>query len=57
MIGHIIHFNQMDVEVCQETNGKWKAFDGDGSFPLNVVGHGSTMMEAIVDLREQLEEG
>jgi hypothetical protein len=44
----------MDVEVIPLSNGTWQAI------PCIVndtrEGYGSTMMEAIVDLREQLEE-
>ena len=50
----IIHFEEMDVEVTQLSSGKWQAI------PCIVndarEGYGLTMMEAIVDLREQLKE-
>jgi hypothetical protein len=64
-MSRIIHFNQMDVEVEQNFIGEWQAWeegsydcdcDQDGFFPTCTMGYGSTMMEAIVDLREQLEE-
>jgi hypothetical protein len=53
-MSRIIHFNQMDVEVEQIRSDKWIVTEvADFSYP---IGCGSTMMEAIVDLREQLEE-
>ena len=56
----------MNVEVSQDDYiGHWEAWvegtydcdcDQDGFFPTCKIGHGETMMEAIVDLREQLED-
>ena len=62
----IIHFNEMDVEVSQDDYiHEWSAWragtydcdcDQDGFFPTCTIGTGKTMMEAIVDLREKLED-
>jgi hypothetical protein len=62
----IIHFEEMDVEVSQDDYiHEWQAWeaghydcdcDQDGFFPTYTIGTGKTMMEAIVDLREQLKE-
>lgn len=61
----IIQFEQLAVEVSQNPIGEWQAwedgtYDCDydserGFFPTCKIGHGSTMMEAIVDLREKME--
>jgi hypothetical protein len=60
----IIHFNEMDVEVSQDDYiGEWKAWeagtydcdcDENGFFECCTIGSGSTMLEAIADLAEQL---
>ncbi len=61
----IIHFEQMDVEVSQNPIGEWQAWedgtydcdcDQDGFFTTCIIGEGSTMMEAIVDLREKIND-
>lgn len=61
----LIHFNEMNVRVEQNFIGEWEAYDDDtydcdcdqdGYFSTCPVGTGSTMMEAIVDLREQLHD-
>lgn len=54
----------MLVEVSQDPTGCWNAWedgsydcdcDQDGFFPTCKMGSGSTMMEAIVDLREKMD--
>jgi hypothetical protein len=54
-MSHIIHFNQMDVEVSQHGANLWTAREANYDYD-RPMGYGSTMMEAIADLREQLEE-
>ena len=60
----IIHFNQMNVEVSQNPIG-WQAWeegtydcdcDENGFFHTCLIGEGDTMMEAIVDLREKIDD-
>lgn len=46
----IIHFEQMDVKVEQHDRLNWTAHAAE------LYGHGETMMEAIVDLREKLKQ-
>jgi hypothetical protein len=62
----IIHFEEMDVEVSQDNYiHEWTAwgagtydcdFNGESFVVTCPMGYGSTMMEAIVDLREKLKE-
>jgi hypothetical protein len=55
---HIIHFNEMTVKVALQPNGEWTAVDHDNYDLDSPVGHGSTMLESIVDLRDQcIEKG
>jgi len=54
----IIHFNEMTVKVVLQPNGEWTAIDNDNYDLGSPVGHGSTMLESIVDLRDQcIEKG
>lgn len=67
-MSHIIHFNEMDVEVSQDNYiGHWQAWeagtydcdcdcDQEGFFVCCPIGSGETMLEAIADLAEVLEE-
>ena len=60
----IIHFNEgTSVEVSQDT-GEWQAWeagtydcdcDENGFFATCSIGYGSTMMEAIADLHEKIQ--
>jgi hypothetical protein len=52
----IIHFNEMDVEVTQHYATEWTAHEAINYDYDSPMGYGSTMMEAIVDLREKLED-
>jgi hypothetical protein len=54
-MSRIIHFDQMDVRVIQHGESLWTAREADYDYD-KPMGYGSTMMEAIADLREQLEE-
>jgi hypothetical protein len=50
----IIHFEEMDVEVTQLSSGKWQAIPCIVNDTME--GYGSTIMEAIVDLRDKMED-
>lgn len=52
----IIHFEQMDVKVEQHYKTEWTAHEVENYDYDSPMGYGETMMEAIVDLREKLEE-
>lgn len=56
----------MDIQVSQNYIGEWEAIDRntydcdcdqDGFFALDVMGHGKTPLDAIIDLLDQKEEG
>lgn len=50
----IIYFDQMDVKVEQHYRNEWTAHEADYDLD-KPVGYGSTMMEAVVDLRDKME--
>jgi hypothetical protein len=54
MSAQIIHFDQMDVTVEQHHRNEWTAHATENYDYDSPMGYGSTMMEAIVDLREKL---
>ena len=53
MTSKIIHFNEGDVKVEQAECSNWQAWQSGNVWP---VGYGATMLEAIADLNEKLND-
>lgn len=49
----VIHFNEDDVAVLEIAKFEWNTWKVGTSYP---IGYGSTMMEAIADLQEKIDE-